>query len=194
MTDHVDVGGVTRAKVGPTTLPDDGYPKIIRDQREQYPVPVESVADAVDYEEAWLERQGKIRKLDPEQRAVVPYISKSRWVADCPACNGGIACWDENPQGCCMTCGLVFKVAWQDPALRSKAIRLLHGRPHQWRDWHAGESVERLAVENKVLFDAGVITVNGLELPDNVTVPESFISPHEYLEHLKTLDSKRLVT
>lgn len=52
---------------------------------------------------------------DEEGRTVVPYVNHGRWVADCPACNGGMACWEENPEACCLDCGRVYQVG--EPSL-----------------------------------------------------------------------------
>lgn len=203
--EHLDVGGVTRVAVDPDrtpTYPDDKYPAIIADQRVMFCDPrtlaaaeltqVTSVADATAYEMAWLTGHGKSRKPDPEQRELIPYISKSRWCADCPNCNGGIACWDENPHGCCLECGYVYKIAWQPPKMRAEAIRILAARPYAHRDWHAhkGESVERLKTENLVIWGIGTTRADGMTVAEGV-IPKDCISPVDYLDRLRAEDARR---
>lgn len=194
--EHVDVGGVTRVPAEfpaeTPVMPDDGYPKIILDQREQYGS-VTSVAEVRAYQDRYLAEHQLARHTNPDHPTVVPYISKSRWVADCPECGRGLACWDENPAQTCLGCGAQYEAVWQPPTERSQAIRLLAARPVEHRDWfpHKGESVHRLAVENQLLFNAGVVVQNGLDVPEGVTAPDEFISPWEYLEHLRTVEHKR---
>src|SRR5579859_5475028 len=185
-SEHVDVGLPTRVKVGPHLLPDDGYPKIIDDQREMYHV--RTVEEARAY---WTAACGEA--LVEDKRQVHAYVSKSRWVADCPDCGSGIACWDENPQGCCGNCKRLFYIEWDPPTIRSHAIRLLHARPVQHRDWfpHKGDSVRQLAFENRALWGVDTVTRNGLDLPANVDVPDNLLSPVEAFDLLRTQERKK---
>ncbi len=84
-------------------------------------------------------------------KTVNAYVSENRWVADCPGCNGGIACWSENPEGCCLTCGGVYKVAY--PADHKAATKVLEQRPPAARHWNpAKETVAQLEQENKIML------------------------------------------
>ena len=206
MTEFVDVGLPTRVKAAapdpnsPPQLPDDGYPKVILDQREMFGC--DTVDEVRAYWSAFLARKNMGPKPDPEGRASVPYINQSRWVADCPACTGGAACWDQNPQACCLTCGTVFKVAWQLPTLRSAVIRELVARPlycschprhpGAHRNWNAyeGETLERLQFENRFMLGIGSSKKNGLSVADTVNLPDGFDTAQDYLEHLRTTERK----
>jgi hypothetical protein len=84
-----------------------------------------------------------------DKRTIVAYVSDGRWVADCPHCNDGIACWDENPQGCCLGCGHVYRVRFPDGHKEAEII--LTARPMQRnRNWHPhrGETLDHLRDEN----------------------------------------------
>mgnify|MGYP001614536268 CR=1 FL=1 len=81
---------------------------MIRDQRHMYGM--ETVADV---EAFWAERAAAHGfPLVEDDRTVEAYVSDGRWVADCPECNDGIACWDQNTRGACMGCGHVYPVSW----------------------------------------------------------------------------------
>lgn len=91
-------------------------------------------------------RFGRTPIADP--RVLTAYCSDNRWVADCPECNGGVSCWDENPHGCCLDCGHVYVVKF--PKDYKIAAALLEQRPPGARHWHPhrGETVDQLAEEN----------------------------------------------
>ena len=125
----------------------------MRDQRDSIGVPDGTREDIEWLWSVFLRERSPLRLEQPiaDKRTVVPYINHGRWVADCPECNGGIACWDENPRGCCLSCGHVYKVKWQPPDERAAACRALGERADR-RHWnwepHRGETVERLHTEN----------------------------------------------
>lgn len=86
-----------------------------------------------------------------DARHVYAHVSDGRWVANCPQCNGGIACWDENPHGCCLDCGHVYSVRW--PEGYKEAELILGTRPNPFnRHWHPhlGETLEAIRVETIV--------------------------------------------
>lgn len=87
--------------------------------------------------EALLAKRGMRPKTS--NTVVTAYISEGRWVADCPnypRCRGGIACWDQNPHGCCLDCGTVVKVKFPTKRDRDKAAAALLARPDpKTRNW-----------------------------------------------------------
>jgi hypothetical protein len=187
--EHLDIGSVTRVPVpdrAPDTAPidpNDGYPKIIRDQRELHGC--ETVPEVIAYWDSFLERSGRVRVMD--QRELTPYINHSRWLADCPECNGGMACWEANPYACCLDCGHQFSIRWQEGGERAAAIRLLAGYPDRHRNWdpRVGETVESLRVRHIVMAGKPPVERNGLLAAANVQVPDEFTTIGEYMERLK---------
>lgn len=199
--DHIDVGGPTRVRAtppDPKNPPVDGGDAIpagvILGQRELLPGGVEcEEADDV-FWKVWvplLERKGLTPIVAHDGAEVVPYINHSRWVADCP-CGGAMHCWDRNPYGCCLDCGVLHKVRWQPPAKRAEVTRLLAGRPVQHRNWdaHKGETVEELKIQNVLMHGAPAVERDGLLVAANVKMPKRFTHPQEYLEHLQTARRK----
>lgn len=83
-----------------------------------------------------------------DRRTLTAYCSENRWVADCPNCNGGIACWDQNPHGCCLDCGHVYTIRF--PKDHHLAAAFLEQRPPGNRHWHPhrGETIRDLEREN----------------------------------------------
>lgn len=76
------------------------------------------------------------RLLVTETGQTVPaYVSDNRWVANCPACNGGFAVSHQLPDGICLDCGSAYAVDWSADtpevrqALRARAPRLRHFFP-----------------------------------------------------------------
>lgn len=89
--------------------------------------------------------------LEPSGETVHAYVSDSRWVADCPACNGGIACWSAMPDGCCYDCGRVYQVAFPPSRDLGAAVAVLEKRPENARHWRPWEQdVADLKAENVV--------------------------------------------
>lgn len=173
----LDVGGPTRLKAGPPDpanppqVEHDGYPAVIADQRHAYKC--ETVEEI---ESFWLDHLERHRlQLRFDDRTVVPYINRARWLVDCPGCNAGNYVWDRNMLACCLDCGLMVKVAWQSPFVRSAAIRLLAVRPIVNCNWdaHKGESVDDLERENRWLLDQPSVEKNGLVVPVGLDVPEA---------------------
>lgn len=89
--------------------------------------------------------EGRTRFL-PVDETLPAYVSDNRWVADCPACNGGIACWSENPRGACYDCGRIYRIRFPDNREAIEAV--LAARPVQRRHWLLGETVDMLKAEN----------------------------------------------
>ena len=115
----------------------------LRDQRDMHGAPTIEAQH-----ERWadhLARHGLT--MTEDRRVVIAYVSDGRWVAQCPECNGGIACWDENPHGCCLDCGHVYRVKF--PADHKIAEAILLQRPVNGRHWLPGEPVVQLEVENR---------------------------------------------
>lgn len=152
----------------PRQYPDDGYPDVIKDQRHAY-----GCETREEIEDFWLAHL----RVEPryEHHEVTPYINRARWLVDCPNCNSGAYAWDRNPLACCLDCGLIVKVMWQAPAIRSHAIRLLAVRELVNCNWnaHKGETVEELERENRWLLNEPSVARNGLIVPVGLTVPEA---------------------
>lgn len=120
----------------------------------------ETVEDVEGAWREWAERHGlagRIRRGDrttdlrPTRRQVKSYVSGGKWIADCPDCNGGIACWIENPRGACLDCGTIFRVNHPSQGEADRAEELLCARPDPaTRSWHRhlGETIEDLEREN----------------------------------------------
>ncbi len=84
--------------------------------------------------------------LKQTTRKAYAYVNGGRWVADCPVCNGGIACWTENPDGACLDCGNVFKIGFPDDIEQVEAA--LEKRPTPRQNWLPGETIDMLNAEN----------------------------------------------
>lgn len=171
-----DVGEPTLRRIpdeGGFQYTDDGYPDVVFDQRHGYGC---TTRDEV--ETFWIETLARADRAphvqDPMAEAV-PYINRSRWLTDCPACNAGNYAWDQNPLVCCLDCGLLAKVLWQAPLDRSRAIRLLAVREVVNRNWnaHKGETVDELEVENRWLLDEPSTVKAGLVVPVGLNVPDA---------------------
>jgi hypothetical protein len=148
-----------------------GVPLIL-DQRQMLLGVPAGVADAdavTSYWTRFLERKG----MQPveDDRKVTAYVNFSRWVANCPECNGGIACWPEHKQGCCLDCGHVYRVVFPSrpqvelattallrvpakqrhwrPDLGQTAADVVAGRPPKYPDRRAREIAEAKAAENR---------------------------------------------
>lgn len=188
MGDFVDIGGVTRVPAEPPDRPpqdsNDGYPDVIRDQRNTYAgLSANTVEKVVAHWDWFLAKKGQDRV--PDDRPVVPYINQSRWAADCPQCNAGMSCWDRNPYTCCLGCGRQYKVRWQDPWLRSAVIRTIAARPENERCWDPrpvdkqGKSVQDIGFLERInllTFGIGGQEANGLILPDTIKPPDNLES------------------
>lgn len=198
--DFIDIGAPTRVRVGPTgptgpTVTDDAYPAIIADQRTMLPNGIDcGTAEDIFWKcwVPWAERHALTLQLDPEQRAVVPYINLSRWVADCPNCRGGMACWDANPYTCCLTCATICEVHWQSPFERAAVIRVLAGRPVGNRNWdaHKGETLDELKLENVLMTGVAPAERHGLLVAANVDIPTELTDANDWLERLRTQRAK----
>lgn len=103
--------------------------------------------DAASVRRFW--KQQRDNDLTDADETIDAYINESRWVADCPNCNGGIAAWPENEKGCCLDCGYVFSVAFPSSKDIREAEDALLARPERNRNWlPASESVSDLKTEN----------------------------------------------
>lgn len=153
-------------------MPDDGYPAVIADQRHGYGC--ETVEEIETFWLEGLDRKGLELHWNDPMDEVVPYINRARWLVDC-LCNAGNYAWDRNPLACCLECGLLVKVVWQTPTIRSAAVRLLAVRPIVNCNWHPhkGETVDELERENRWLLDEPSIEKNGLVVPVGLDVPEA---------------------
>lgn len=198
--DFVDIGAPTRVRAAapdlanPPTL-DDAYPAIIEDQRTMLPngTACETAIDV--YNLVWLpwaEKHGLTLQEDPQVRVVTPYINQSRWVADCPECQAGMACWDRNPQAACLTCGRIYKVAWQSPTERAAAIRILAGRRAVHRNWdvHRGETVDELVLQNVLMLGDHATDRHGLLTAAGIDIPLELNTHQELLDRLRTRRQK----
>lgn len=199
MPNFVDAGFSTRVDASPPdpanppSLKDDGYPAGFGDQRTmlQGGLDCETAEDI--FWKCWaphLERHQQIvPTIDPDNRSVVPYLNAGRWVADCPSCGCGMACWDRNPYACCLGwhCGLIFKVAWQLPQARSEVMRLLAGWPEGNRNWdaHKGETIAELKIQGVLMLGVEPARRNGLLVAENVHLPDDLTDPLEYLDRLR---------
>lgn len=157
----------------PRQVEDDGYPAVIADQRHAYGC--ETREEIEDHWLTILERKKiELHTNDPIDE-VVPYINRARWFVDCPTCQTGNWAWDRNHLACCMKCGLLVKVAWQSPFVRSAAIRLLAVRPIVNCNWdaHKGETLEELERENRWMLNEPSIEKNGLVVPRGLDVPDA---------------------
>ena len=192
-------GEPTRRKVGPkdgpTMVGEDRYPKVIRDQREVY-----GVATVDEVRRFWgefLARQAAhgvgpgAPFRDEQARTVVPFVNRSRWMALCPECSGGMICWEENPDTCCVDCGRVFEVAHHTGFVRAEVSRLLAVRPTVNRNWEPEkETTERLAFENLIHGAGDRVVADGLVLPAGLELPDGVATHQEYLDRLATVHAK----
>lgn len=153
----------------PIPYPDDGYPDVIKDQRHAY-----GCTTRQEIEDWWLDHL-RVEPWFDQTLEAVPYINRARWLVDCPNCNAGAFAWDGNPLACCLECGLIVKVAWQAPKIRSAAVRLLAVRPLVSCNWnaHQGETVEDLERENRWLLQEPSVEKNGLLVPYGLDVPDA---------------------
>lgn len=105
-----------------------------------------TVAQVEAYWQQFLQRAGK--KPVVRDATLGAYVNHGRWVADCLYCAGGVACWSENPRGCCLDCGSVYKIRF--PKDTARAVEVLEQRPEINRNWRpdAGETLGFLALEN----------------------------------------------
>lgn len=122
----------------------------------------------------WAQREGLTTRrragdlsteLRTSRKTVEAFVSAGKWIASCPECNGGIACWPVHERGCCLDCGTIFRVAWPEEAEITEAVELLRVRPEPQRNWHRheGEGIEFLRRENAAYqfaaADRGVVRV-----------------------------------
>lgn len=114
-----------------------------------------SFADAGELEEHWVtflrdSRGGLAPQRYPQ--AVEAHVNHGRWIAECPHCKGGIACppheW-PSPEGCCLTCGHVYPVAWPDAFEQIEVLLANRGQDNQ--NWELGEEVAQLERENTLM-------------------------------------------
>lgn len=164
-----------------------------KDQRHMLPGASEA-QNADDIRQVWVNVLGDPRRPNrqqpvPDGRTVTPYINQGRWVADCPNCGSGIACWDRNPEACCLgnRCGHVYTVAWQPAAVRAEVERVLAVRLEDHQNWEAqrGETVEELKIENVLQLGVPHTERPSLLRAEGIDVPSEFPSPIEYLNSLR---------
>lgn len=103
-----------------------------------------------------FERNGsplKVYSLRTSGETLIANVSSGRWVADCPACGGGVALWPENTQACCLTCGTIYdRIDWPDDDEIALAEATLSVREEQFQGWRRdhGETISDLRHENIV--------------------------------------------
>lgn len=99
--------------------------------------------------EAYLGRQLK-RREDHLDVTVNAYVNDSRWVADCPGCNGGIMLLVGSNEGTCLGCGQTYSVKWPTKKLMQAALPVLLARAESknrnWFPW--AETDADLKAEN----------------------------------------------
>lgn len=97
-------------------------------------------------------RDGDDVALEVTGEQTAAYVSDGRWVANCPACNGGIAVWVGMPDGCCYDCGRVWLIVFPAAKDVARAEVVLDKRPGGNRHWRPdkGETVDDLKAENAV--------------------------------------------
>lgn len=82
--------------------------------------------------------------------SVYAYVNVGRWVADCPFCKGGIACWSEMPDGACYDCGRIHTIVFPDAEVMAQGEEILSFRPgdHDKNWFPQVETVDDLKAEN----------------------------------------------
>lgn len=80
------------------------------------------------------------------------HVSHGRYCADCPreGCGGAAAVWVENPEACCLGCGLVFTPRWPSVeeigGAMGEVVEVLLLRPFaSQRNFRASDKTETLA-------------------------------------------------
>lgn len=132
----------------------------LRDQRSMVgPGRHTTPADVEEAWVAWADEYGLLMRqrardfstdLRESRKHVSAYVSAGKWMAKCPGCNDGIACWPFYPRGCCLGCGTIYKIVFPAEAEIEHALAALAIRPEHLRFWHAheGEPAEQLHQEN----------------------------------------------
>ena len=155
---------------------------MIRDQRHMYfgknmetPEQVRSLWEKMVV--AVSAARGEDIRLHDEPDTLTAYVNSNRWVADCPACNGGIAAWPEHDKGACLDCGGVYSIEFPPAKLIEKADAVLSARKESNRHWYPDtESIERLQAESILMEGVpedfvGIGTGKGRIGPDDL-LPE----------------------
>lgn len=83
--------------------------------------------------------------LHPGPHPLHAYVNWGRWVADCPTCWAGIACWPDNPDAACFGCGTVWPITY--PTDHAEIAAALEPRPEPNRNWTPGETLPMLVAE-----------------------------------------------
>lgn len=99
---------------------------------------------------AYVSMRGHEVTLKENAGEVEAYVNGGRWVANCPNCNGGIACDPDISEGCCTDCGFVYTVAFPHPnTVRGAETVLLKREDLQNMNWlpHK-EEISDLKAEN----------------------------------------------
>lgn len=89
--------------------------------------------------------------LRKDRRSVAAYVNHDRWVADCPACGGGMEAWPENPEVACIHDGLIFGATFPHANTVRAAKEALDRRPFmENRNWYPDrETPADLRAENR---------------------------------------------
>lgn len=124
---------------------------MLRDQRTMTGVTPLDSQEAV--KNVWGHYAQMTGRIIVESNVVLhAYVSDGRWVADCgtPGCTGGLACWPEHKQACCLDCFTLFSVKFPPRRQIEDATVVLMEREEVNRNWRPdrGEKVAMLVAEN----------------------------------------------
>lgn len=104
----------------------------------------------VKFTQKMRQRGTRVRESD---ELLVARVDHGRWLADCPACNAGIALTPGASEAFCFGfgCGHRFThIAWPDDAAVEEIERTLRARPKiATRNWLPTETVDDLRRENR---------------------------------------------
>lgn len=96
-----------------------------------------------------LRKPGAALTWNEAGEALVAYVNHSRWVANCPGCGGGIACWPEHGHGACLDCGNVWPIIFPSPRDIAAGSNVLLARPEaSTRNWRVDRGEDRRRPES----------------------------------------------
>ena len=91
----------------------------------------------------------RLELIDEISTVLRAYVNHGRWVADCPACNGGVL--GPNPQdggtAPCLDCGHLYTIAYPQEWRAIQALLVRRPRMEN-RNWRPGETCALLRAEN----------------------------------------------
>lgn len=112
---------------------------------------------ASDVREVWNKwvREGRCQNAPTRSQpleaedSIPAYVNEGRWVADCPACNGGMATSPEHAHSFCADCGTIYAVEHPPAGLIRQAENVLQHRQPRNRNWLPDrEDIPDLQAEN----------------------------------------------